>query len=80
MTVSRTYVFTLRSQKPQQALPPNVENFLVELFQAPQQFNVSDEHENLRAATVSSWVFLFKVISIKLTRMATPLLVIFPRQ
>jgi len=73
MTVLRKYVYESRYQKSQQALPANVENFLVELFQVPQQTNSSDDHEKLRAAIVSSWLILIKLISMKLTRLVTPL-------
>ena len=79
MAIRRKYVYESRQHRSEQALPPNVENFLVELFQEPRRFNPSDEHEKLQATIISSWTFLIKVMTIKMTRIATPLLLIFPR-
>jgi hypothetical protein len=79
MTVWRQYVYKSRFHRLEQELPPNVEHFLVELFQEPRRYNPSDKHEKLQAAIISSWAFLIKVMAIKMTRMATPLFVIFPK-
>ncbi len=49
MAVRRKYVYESRNHRSEQALPPNVENFLVELFQEPRRFNPSDKHEKLQA-------------------------------
>ena len=48
MAVKRKYVYKLRNH-PEQALPPNVESFLVELFHEPRHFSPSNEHEKLQA-------------------------------
>ena len=42
-------MYESRNHRSEQALPPNVENFLVELFQEPRRINPSDEHEKLQA-------------------------------
>jgi hypothetical protein len=42
-------VYELRQHRSEHVLPPNVENFLVELFQEPSRFNPSDEHTKLQA-------------------------------
>ena len=80
MAVWRKYAYESRFHRSERELPPNVEHFLVELFKEPRRHNPSDEHKKLQAAIMSRWAYLFKMISIKLTRMVTPLLVIFPRQ
>ncbi len=49
MAVKRKYVYELRNHRSEQALPPNVENFLVELFHEPRRFSPSNEHEKLQA-------------------------------
>ena len=79
MTVWRKYVYESRNHRLEKSLPPKVENFLVELFQEPRRFKPSHEHEKLQAALVSSWSFLIKEIPLKIMRVATLLLVIFPR-
>ena len=49
MAVRRKYVYESRNHGSEQALPPKVENFLLELFQEPRRFSPSDEHEKLQA-------------------------------
>jgi hypothetical protein len=42
-------MYESRQHRSEHVLPPNVENFLVELFQEPSRFNPSDEPEKLQA-------------------------------
>lgn len=42
-------VYELRQHRSAHDLPPNVENYLVELFQDTPRLNPSDEHEKLQA-------------------------------
>ena len=79
MTVWRKYVYESRNHRLEQSLPPNVENFLVELFQESRRFKPSHEYEKLEVAIVSGWTFLIKAMPLKIMRAATLLLVIFPR-
>ena len=42
-------VYESRQHGSEHILPPNVESFLVELFQEPSRYNPSDKHEKLQA-------------------------------